>query len=170
MLSEKLEALVNTHINKEMYSSYLYLSMSAYYASKGLNGFATWMKVQAHEEMTHALKFFDYLQERGASVELMEIAKPPQVWSSPLEVFEETYAHECDVTRGINLLVDAAISDKDHATVNFLQWFVAEQVEEESTVKDIVDQLTFLQDSPQGLFMLNKELGQRVVVPATENQ
>ena len=165
MIKEKIKDAINKQINAEMYSAYLYLSMSAYFESINLKGFANWMKAQVQEEMVHAMKFYDYINERGGRVLLTAIDAPPTQWDSSLAVFEYTYKHEQRVTGLINGLVDLAISEKDHATNNFLQWFVAEQVEEESSADAVVQKLKIAGDRSGGLFMLDRELGQRVFTP-----
>ena len=165
MMKEKIKDAINKQINAEMYSAYLYLSMSAYFESINLKGFASWMKAQAQEEMVHAMKFYEYVNERGGRVLLTTIDAPPTQWGSSLAVFEYTYKHEQKVTGLINDLVDLAIFEKDHATNNFLQWFVAEQVEEESSADEVVQKLKIAGDQGGGLFMLDRKLGQRVFTP-----
>lgn len=170
MLKKTMQDALNTQMNAEIYSAYLYLSMSAYFESLNLKGFANWMRVQAQEEMIHAMKFYDYILERGGRVMTAAIQAPPTDWDSPLAVFTSTYGHEQKVTSLIHGLVDLAVKEKDHATVNFLQWFVAEQVEEETSADGIVQQLKLTDESPQGLLILDKEYGQRVFqAPAQEN-
>jgi len=166
MLSDKMIDALNEHMNKEMYSAYLYMSMSAYSDSIGLKGFARWFMVQYHEEMFHAMKFFEYIQSQGGTIKLHRIDEPPAEWDSPLDLFEKTLAHEQMVTQRINDLMDRAIEEKDHATRIFLQWYVTEQVEEEENDNEIIDQLKLIKDHPQGLLMLDRELGARkVTVP-----
>ena len=168
MLSPKMETALNNQINAEYYSSYLYLSMAAYFDSVNLPGFANWMRIQQQEELLHALKFFDFVSERNARVKLTSIEGPETEWDGPLAVFEATLAHEQHVTGLINKLVDLALAESDHATNNFLQWFVAEQVEEEATADGILQQLRLMKDAPGGLFMMDRELAQRVfTAPAT---
>ena len=132
-MKKKILKSLNEQINAEMFSSYLYLSMEAYFQSISLKGFAAWMRVQAQEEMMHGMKFYDFVNERGGKVTLEAIAKPETTWATPLAAFEAVLKHEEHVTSLINNLVDLAISEKDHASNNFLQWFVAEQVEEEAS-------------------------------------
>ncbi len=170
MFNNKIEVAFNKQINEELFSSYLYLSMSAYFASIALEGFSSWMRVQAMEEMIHAQKFYNFIIERGGRVTLDSIAKPQIDWKSPLEAFEDTYKHEQHITSCINKLVDLAIKERDHASNNFLQWFVAEQVEEEASAESILQKLKLIGDKGNGIFMLDKELGQRVFVmpPATK--
>ncbi|MGB3477708.1 MAG: ferritin [bacterium] len=165
MIKENMQQVINQQINAEMYSAYLYLSMSAYFESINLKGFANWMKAQAQEEIVHAMKFYDYINERGGRVLLPAIEEPPTQWDSPLAVFEYTYKHEQKVTGLINDLVNLAISEKDHATNSFLQWFVAEQVEEESSADEVVQKLKLVGERGGDLFMLDRELGQRVFAP-----
>ena len=162
MLKKKMLKALNDQINAEMYSSYLYLSMEAYFQSVSLKGFAAWMRAQAQEEMMHAMKFYDYVNERGGKVTLEAIAKPETTWTSPLAVFEAVLKHEEHVTSLINDLVDLAIAEKDHATNNFLQWFVSEQVEEEASAGEVVEKLKLIKDNTSGLFMVDAELGKRV--------
>ncbi|MGM0366398.1 MAG: ferritin [Actinomycetota bacterium] len=165
MISKKLEGAINEQINAELFSSYLYLSMSAYFESVNLPGFANWMKIQAQEELFHAMKFFDFVNERGGKVELKDIKASQWQWETPLEVFEHVYSHEQKVTGLINNLVEMAVGEKDHATNNFLQWYVAEQVEEEATANGIVQKLKLMGDSGNALFMIDQELGKRVYTP-----
>jgi ferritin len=165
MISRKTEEALNGQVNAEMYSAYLYLSMEAYFESVNFNGFANWMRVQTQEEMMHAMKIYDFICERGGRIILKAIEGPPTKWDSPLAVFEAVYKHEQKVTGLINGLVDLAIEEKDHATNSFLQWFVNEQVEEEENAGDIVSKLRLVADSRQALYMLDKEMAQRVFTP-----
>ena len=158
MNKELVEAL-NSQMNFEFYSSYIYLAMSSHLKSKNLNGFANWMHVQTQEEITHAMKFYEFLQDRGVDVEFEAVPKPQKSWDSPLAVFEHALKHEKIVTSRIGKLLDLATKCKDHATINFLQWFVAEQVEEEANAMDVIEQIKLVGKS---LFMLDRELGQRV--------
>lgn len=160
MLSEKMANALNDQIKWELYSSYLYLSMATYLKDRGLEGFARWMEVQALEELYHAIKFYSYVGERGAKVNLQPIDGPPTTWQSITAVFEHVLEHERHVTERIHRLVDQAIEERDHATNNFLQWFVAEQVEEEASALDVLNKVRFVEGG-QGLFMLDRELGQR---------
>ncbi|WP_022853187.1 ferritin [Thermodesulfatator atlanticus] len=161
MLSEKMEKAFNEQLKWEFYSAYLYLAMAAYFDSINLPGFAKWMKAQAIEESVHAMKFYNYINERGGRVELHEIEKPPVEWESPLAVMEFALAHEQEVTRRINNLMNLALEEKDHASQIFLQWFVTEQVEEEDSFGSIVDQMRLVKNSPEALFMMDRELGSR---------
>lgn len=165
MLSEKMEQALNKQVNAELYSAYLYLSMAAYFYSTNLNGFASWMTVQNMEETAHAMKFFNFINERGGRIRLDAIDKPAIEWSSSLNVFEETLKHEGKVTGLLNTLVDLAIEERDHATNAFLQWFITEQVEEEATANEIIQNLKLAGKDPNALFMLDRELGTRVFTP-----
>lgn len=165
MLNKKLELELNKQVNAEFFSAYLYLSMSAFLASKNLSGFSNWMKVQFEEEQFHALKLYQYILDRGGRVELEKIEKPKTEWTNIVNVFEEVLAHEEKITSLINNLVDLAIQEKDHATVNMLQWFVEEQVEEEANASDLLGQLKLIQGKGSGLYMIDKELKQRVFTP-----
>lgn len=165
MISKNMEKALNDQVNAELYSAYLYLSMESFFKSQNLNGFANWMRVQTQEEVSHAMKIYDFINERGGRVILKAIEGPQTKWDSPFAVFEAVYAHEQKVTGLINKLVDLAIKENDHATNNFLQWFVNEQVEEESSADEIVQQLKMMKDAPGGMFMLDRELGQRVFTP-----
>ena len=168
MLSEKVQKALNHQLNAELYSSYLYLSMSAYFTHTDLEGFAHWMYVQAQEEALHAKKFYDFINQRGGRVNLTQIDAPPTDWESPVAVFENTLDHERKVTTLINELVDTAMEERDHATSIFLQWFVTEQVEEEANVGSVLQKLKLLKDSKNGLFMIDCELLQRSSVSTTK--
>ena len=170
MIKERIQDALNEQINAELYSSYLYLSMSAYFESINLKGFASWMRVQTQEELVHAMKFYDYLIERGGKVVLSSIESPPTEWPSPLAIFENAYQHEQKVTGLINELVDLAIAEKDHATNIILQWFVSEQVEEEASADEVVQKIKLMGDARGGIFMLDRELAQRVFTPPTATQ
>jgi ferritin len=161
VLSLKMQAALNRQINEELYSSYLYLAMAAYFHGLNLEGFAHWMHIQSGEENGHAMKFFHYIYERGSDVKLMALKEPQHEWASPLAAFQDAYHHEQHISGLINDLVNLALEEKDHATANFLQWFLAEQVEEEASADRIVRQLTMIADSPAALFMLDREMAQR---------
>jgi ferritin len=161
MLTEKMQKALNGQLNAELYSSYLYLSMNAYFKSVNLDGFANWMHYQAQEELEHSMKFYDFILQRGGQVQLQQIEAPPTEWSSPLAVFEATLEHEQKVTGLINGLVDVAHEERDHATNIFLQWFVSEQVEEEENVGGVLEQLKLMGDASGGLFMIDRELAKR---------
>ncbi len=164
-ISKKMEAALNEQINAELYSSYLYYAMAAYLEAENFRGMANWMKVQAQEELVHVTKFFEYVNERGGRVVLDAIAKPPSEWDSPADAFAQAYAHEQMISDRINRLVAIAEEEKDRATLAFLQWFVTEQVEEESSAKTVADQLAMLAGAPHTLFMMDRELGQRTFTP-----
>ena len=168
MMNSKIQDAFNGQLNAELYSSYLYLSMAAYLDSENLAGMANWMRIQAQEELGHVAKFFDFINDRDGRVLLTAIEGPKTEWASPLDAFENTLEHERKVTGLINDLVDLSLAEKDHATNTFLQWFVTEQVEEESTAKTIVDNLKLIGENPMALYMLDRELAQRAIPTATE--
>ena len=165
MLSDRMEKAINKQINAEIYSAYLYLSMSAYAENAGLRGVAHWLFVQMQEEMTHAQRFYLYLIRVGARARLAAIEQPPAEFKTTLNVFEEVLKHERKVTASINALADLAIQDKDHATGVLLNWFVDEQVEEESNATEIIAKLKLAGGKGEGLFMIDKDLAARVFVP-----
>lgn len=167
MIKEKMLNALNEQINAEQYSSLLYLSMSAYFSNMGLPGFANWMYIQFQEEMTHANKFFKYITERGGKVQLKAIAQMPTDFNGVIDVFEKTQTHEQLVTSLINNLVDVAIEERDHACQSFLKWYVDEQVEEEANVQEILDTLKLINGQGNGIFMLDREMRQRVFVDST---
>ncbi|MCT4672134.1 MAG: ferritin [Prolixibacteraceae bacterium] len=162
MIKEVVAKSINDQINKEYYSSYLYLSMSAYFEAEGLKGFANWMRIQAKEESDHAEKFFNYLNERGGRVELKAIEQVPTDFDGIVKVFDQVLEHEEMITASINDMMDVAFEAKDHATKSFLQWFVDEQVEEEATVGDIINSIKLIKGDGQGILMMDRELGSRV--------
>lgn len=161
MLKKPVEDALNRQVNAEFYSSYLYLAMSAYCESITMKGFARWLRLQSQEEMAHGMKIYDYIIEAGGTPKFMAIEAPMTPWKSLQAVFEQVYAHEKKVTGLINDLVDLAAKDKDHATKNFLGWFVKEQVEEESTASEILAKIKMIGDVPGHLFLLDHELGKR---------
>ena len=164
MITAKLQNAINNQIQAEMYSANLYLAMSGYCLSKNLKGFANWLRVQYQEETMHALKFVDYILERGGQLELKVLDAPPAEFGKPVEVFEKILAHEEHVTSLINQLYALAVEERDVATQIFLQWFVTEQVEEEASASEVLEQLKMVGDSA-GLFYLDKELAARVYQP-----
>jgi len=168
MLDQKMAQALNEQINKEMYSAYLYMSMSAYSNNMGLKGFANWFMVQYHEEMFHAMKLYEYVQRQGAEVKLEAIKAPPAEFSSQLDMFTQTLAHEQYITGSINELMELAISKKDHATQIFLEWYVTEQVEEEENDNDIIAQLKLIGDNTHALLMLDRELAARATTIPTD--
>jgi len=165
MISKKIQDALNDQVAYEFYSAHIYLSMSAYLESIDLPGLANWMRIQYQEEVFHAEKLFDYIIERDGRAILANWEAPPTEWKSPLDAFEGALAHEQKVTARFNKHMDLAIAEKDHASQIFLQWFVNEQVEEESTVRTIIQQLKMLGDSKAGIFQLDRELGQRTFTP-----
>jgi len=165
MLNEKMEAALNRQINAELSSAYLYLSMAAYFHAVDLTGCAAWMRAQTQEEILHAMKIYDFVAERGGRVLLEPIEGPRTDWESPLAAFHHALRHEGLVTGLINDLMDLAMAQRDHATQIFLQWFVTEQVEEEASVGAVVQRLKLAGETAGGLFMVDKELGQRTFTP-----
>ncbi len=164
-MNERIRNALNEQINAELYSSYLYLSMASYFKRLSFDGFARWMEIQALEEVTHAMKFFDFVNGRGGKVDLKAIEGPPTSWDSPLSAFEAVYKHEVKVTGLIYNLADIAVEEKDHATGNVLQWFLTEQVEEESSADAIVQKLKLTGGDGGGLYLLDQELAQRIFTP-----
>ena len=160
-MKERILSALNEQLNRELYSAYLYLSMAAFFDSKGLGGFAHFMKVQAKEEIEHAMKFYEYINSRGGRVELYAIQEPPKDWSSITEAVKAALEHERSVTRAIHRLMDLAREEGDKATEVFLHWFVKEQVEEEKLFSDILQLLKLAGETPQALLMLNARLGER---------
>ncbi len=168
MFKQRMQDALNKQINAEFEASYLYLSMSAYFESINLPGFANWMKIQAQEELTHAMKIFRFVNERGGRVLLTAVAKPETEWKAPLNAFEDALAHEQKVTAMIDNLVDIAMEEKDHASRSMLNWFVDEQVEEEANASEIVEKLKLIGDKGHGLLMLDRDLATRVFVDETQ--
>ena len=164
MINEKLEKAFNDQINAEFYSEYFYLSMYAYFDRMNLQGFKNWMNVQMQEEHAHAMGMFNYLNESGGKVTLQSIEQPKSDWSSPLEVFEDVLKHEQYVTSRINALMDVADEVKDRAAVSFLDWYLKEQVEEESNVGNVLKTLKLICNDKNCLYMLDKELATRTFV------
>ena len=160
-MNETIEQALNNQINEELNSYYIYLSMEAYFESESLDGFATWMELQAQEEVEHAMRIFRFVNQRGGRVKLQPIEEPKQSWDSPLEAFEDAYEHEQYITKTINDLVDLAEEKDDKATLNMLDWFVEEQVEEEDSTGEVVDKLKMVGDSGSGLLALDRSLGER---------
>lgn len=165
MISEKMQAAINDQINAELYSAYLYMSMSAYYQHINLPGFANWMRVQAQEELVHATMFYDFIGERGGVVQLFPISGPPTTWENPTQPFKDAYQHETLVTSRINNLKNIALEEHDHATSSRLDWFITEQVEEEASADAVVKQLELIGGQGNGLFMIDRELATRVFTP-----
>lgn len=161
MLSKKMEKALNEQINAEFHSAYVYLSLAAYFESRNLDGFAAWMEAQASEEVEHAMKFYGYVNSRGGRVQLTAIEGPKTEWDNVLDGFQTALGHEQKITGCINKLVDLANKENDHASHQFLMWFVSEQVEEEESVGRIVEKLKLIGDSPSGTYMMDRELGAR---------
>ncbi|WP_294961942.1 ferritin [Sulfurimonas sp.] len=161
MISKKIQKGLSSQLNQEFYSAYLYLAMSAYCNHSDFNGAANWLKMQYEEEHMHATKIYNYLVEQGVHVSLKEIAKPPKSFGTLLNVFQLSLQHEQMMTSRLNNLSDLALKEKDHATYNLLQWFVNEQVEEESSVNEIISKIKLVKDDGYGLLMIDNELHQR---------
>jgi ferritin len=161
MLNKKVEAVLNEQLNREFYSAYLYLAMSAYFDSVDLPGFAHFMHVQYMEEQSHAMRIFNYILSVGGKVKLKAIDEARTEWNDIIEVFEETYKHECYITKSINEVLGVAHDERDYATINMLQWFISEQVEEEANVLKILNQLRMVEGKGAGVFMLDREMASR---------
>ena len=161
MLKKSMEDALNKQVNAEFYSSYLYLAMSAYFESIPMKGFASWLRLQSREELSHGMKFYHYIVEVGGTPKLLAVEAPKTPWKSTEAVFEQVYAHEQKVTGLIHGLMDLASKEKDYATQNFLGWFVKEQVEEEANASEILARIRILGDRPGHLFALDHELGKR---------
>jgi len=165
-MNKKIEQAFNDHLNAEFFSSYLYLSMANCFTAKNLDGMASWMRLQSEEERVHAMKFLDFINQRGGRVALQQINQPQLDWAAPLDAFQQAYNHELEISKKIDALVDLATKESDHAAVNFLQWFVSEQVEEEANALAIVDKLKMVGDNMMGVLMMDAQLGQRTASPA----
>ena len=168
MLSERLNNAFNQQIKNELNSAYIYYGMAAYFENQSLPGFAHWMQLQAQEELSHAAKFFNFVFERDGEVELFSLDKPAVAYDSPLEAFKAAYAHEQYISGTINHLYKLAQEEGDYASRPLLHWFIEEQVEEEASAKEIVDQLEMIQDSKMGLYMLDKQMATRTFTPEAE--
>ena len=161
-MNEKVEEALNEQINREMYSSYLYLAMSAYSSSVGLPGFAHWFRVQVEEENIHAMKLFDYINNQNGRVKLKEIKEPPMEFGTPMKMFQQTLKHEQFITRSIHELVGLTLVEKDEKTASFLQWYVEEQVEEEENDKEIIAKLKGFEENKNTLTEIDAELAKRL--------
>jgi ferritin len=161
MLSEKLLNEMNEQIKHELYSAYLYLSMAAHFEAENLGGFAHWMKKQAGEEQEHAMKFFEFIHERGGKVKLLAIDQPPEEFKQPVDIFGAVLEHEQKVTARINGLYKLALQEDDYASQVFLHWFISEQVEEEKNATEILEKLKLIGDKGHALLMMDHELGER---------
>ncbi|RLF37656.1 MAG: ferritin [Thermoplasmata archaeon] len=168
MLSKTMEDALNEQLNKEMYSAYLYMAMSAHSTHIGLPGFANWFMVQYKEEMDHAMKIYRYINDQGGKVKLAAIDEPPSEFEDAMDMFQKTLKHEQFITKSIHELMDLAIQERDHATQIFLQWFVTEQIEEEGNDNEIIAKLELAGKEGNGLFMIDKELAARVYTPPAE--
>lgn len=168
MIGKKMEKAINGQINNEMYSAFLYMSMSLWSDQKGFKGISKWFMVQYHEEMVHAMKMLEFVQSRGGTVTLGAIKQPPTEWKSLLDAFEQTLKHEQFITKCINDLVALARSENDNAAEIFYQWYVTEQVEEEQNDTDIIQLLKMAGDSMQGIMMVNAQLSARGVTVPTD--
>ena len=162
MLNEKVVDLLNEQINKELYSAYLYLDFSIYYDAEGLDGFANWYRIQAQEERDHAMLFLKYMQNNGEKVALKAVAKPDKELKDSLEVLKMALAHERYVTGSIHTIYDAAYEARDFRTMQFLDWFVKEQGEEEANAEDMLRKMELFGGDPKSLYMLNAEMRDRV--------
>ena len=162
MMNEKVHALLNDQINKEFFSAYIYLDFSNYFSSLGLDGFANWYKIQASEERDHAMLFYQYLQNENKAVTLEAIGKPDKALASPLAVLKAGLEHEEYVTSLINNIYSEALAAKDYRTVQFLDWFIKEQGEEETNANDLISKFELFGSDPKGLYLLNQELAARV--------
>lgn len=165
MIGGKTHEAMNEQIKHELESAYLYLSMVAYFHAIGLDGMAQWMRVQTQEELLHAMRFFDHLRDRGDRAQLLPLGQPEKEWASPLAAFQAAYRHEQFITSKINELVKIAADEADHPAGILLQWFVTEQVEEETSTSKVAQTLERIGGSGEGLVMLDRELGTRVFVP-----
>lgn len=161
MITKTMQDAINQQINRELFSSYLYLSMAAYFEDMNLSGFANWMRIQEAEEREHAMKLYDYLVERGGRVMLYSIDAPRTEWSSSLEVAEEVAEHEAKVTASITALYELALKEKDYPSQIMLQWFITEQVEEEKNIAEIVANLKLIDAHGTAVLMLDRQLGKR---------
>lgn len=164
-MDKEIQQAINNQIKEEIHSAYIYLGMAAYCEGKSLKGFANWFKVQAQEEMDHAMGLYKYIFDRGGQVELQEIPKVSVEYSGISEVFEETLKHEQYITNKINELYKLAVSSDDFALQSFLKWYIDEQVEEEEQANDMIEQIKRLGDGGEALFLLDKDLGLRVYAP-----
>lgn len=161
MIGKKMEEALNDQVKEELFSAYLYLSMAAYFSHEGWDGMASWMRIQAEEELGHALRIFDHVLERGGKVVLQALPAPEGTWASPLAAFQAAYKHEGHITGRIHALVELAQKEKDPAAEAMLQWFVTEQVEEEAQALKVVQLLERVGSEGRGLVVADRELGQR---------
>ena len=164
MLSKKVEDALNKQINEEMYSVYIYLAMASYAEEKNLAGFAHWFKVQVQEEWMHLMKIQKHILDRGGSISFKAVKAPPQKWGTPLSLVEDAARHEENITQCFNELMDVVVAEKDYAAHNLVNWFIDEQVEEESTAHTVVEKVKLAGDNGAALLMLDNELGQRAPI------
>jgi ferritin len=164
-LSKTMQEALNQHLNHELESSYLYLSMAAYLSTENFPGAAHWMRLQAQEELVHAMKFYNYINDRSGRIILLALDAPPIAWRSLLDVFESGLEHEKKMSQKINALVDLSLQEKDHATNTMLQWLVTEQVEEESTFTELINKFKLAGSDGSGMFMIDEGLATRTSVP-----
>jgi ferritin len=169
-MNRNIENAFNEQIKNEIYSAYIYMAMSAYFANTGWDGMSNWMKIQAQEEMTHAMKFWEHIVDRGGRVELMAIDKPPLEWSSPLDAFQTAYKHEQFISGTIRNLAKLATAEGDYESRPMLDWFLNEQIEEEAHSSKICQQIERLGGAPGGMAMLDRELGTRVFTPPAKEE
>ena len=160
-MNKKIEQALNEQMQAEFFSFYLDLSVAAFFSGRHLDGFAHWMRIQAQEELSHAMKLFDHVDERGGSVKLMALDAPQHEWQSPSAAVEAVLNHERHITERINRIADLANSENDHATTVLMHWYVNEQVEEEATADTLFNQVKMVEDSPHGLLMIDRELSGR---------
>jgi ferritin len=160
-MNQKVQDALNKQINAELHSAYIYLSMSAHFEEQSLSGMAQWMRLQAEEEMEHAMRIYDFVHARGGRVILEAVEGPPTEWGTPVSIFEAALAHEKKITGMIHDLYALATEEKDYPAQSMLQWFVDEQVEEEDNVGNVVDQLRMVSDDLPGLLLMDRELGAR---------
>jgi ferritin len=165
MLSEKMATALNGQVNVELQSAYQYLAMSAFFESSDLKGFAHWMRIQYQEERAHALKMYDFIHDRDGEVVLLPLPAPVMKWDSPRATFAAALENERHNSSKIDELCELAMTERDHASLAFLQWFVNEQVEEESVARDLLRKLEMVADSNAGLFMMDQELAGRPLPP-----
>ena len=161
MIEKRMEEALNEQVNEELFSVYLYLAMAAYFHAEGLDGMASWMRLQAKEEVEHAMRIFDHLVERGGRVKLQALPEPKFEWNSPLDAFKAAYEHERHITGRIHELVELAQAERDHAAFQMLQWFVSEQVEEEDQTRKAVELLERVGPDSRGILMIDQKLGAR---------
>ena len=167
MITKNLQTAIVEQLNKEFHSAYLYLGMSAYCSKEGFNGASSWFLIQYQEEVAHGMKMFKYLEDQGAEIQLPEIKGVKVNFKSFLDVFKKALSHEQVMTKNLNNLSDMAMKEKDHATYNLLQWYVTEQVEEESTLNEIIDHISLVGENGYGLYTIDKELSSRTFVDPT---